>query len=393
MTLISFFDEDPVDNIGDLVFFQPERCIFVGPENVMQKRRRERIRRFVEKRGWNTELIFAGVPAGDLEAAVELLREQIESYPDCVFDVTGGTELMITAAGIITGTYDIPVYQRKGQTGKILWEYGCRMESLRDHLTVRETVELHGGAIVSSDNFVGWDMTGRLRQDVRDLWEIARRNASEWNTTCKAFAMLDEQSESEELLEVAVVSQLGRDAALEINERVLLDLMDGGFILDFDGNWGGMSFRFRDMNIRRILTKAGNLLELYTCMAAGFADDWDVGVPVDWDGVAQPAGVTDTWNEIDVMLTVGVTPVFISCKNGMFTKESLYELQTLAEHFGGRFARKVLVATFVSHNENARASLIQRAKDMGITLIADTDEISMVEFSQKLRDAVKDLLP
>ena len=45
MTLISFFDEDPVDNIGDLVFYHPARCIFVGPDIVMRKRRRENTQR------------------------------------------------------------------------------------------------------------------------------------------------------------------------------------------------------------------------------------------------------------------------------------------------------------------------------------------------------------
>ena len=267
------------------------------------------------------------------------------------------------------------------------------MESVRDHLSVREAVALHSASVFDSETFEAWDVTPGLRQDVARLWEIANNNAAEWNNTCDAFAALDDDSEGEDLLEVAVVSQSGQKAAMEINERILLELMDGGYILDFDGNWGGMSFRFRDMQIKRILTKAGNLLELYTSLAADFADDWDVGVPLDWDGIAQPYGVTNTCNEIDVMLTVGITPVCISCKNGLCNKEALYELQTLAEHFGGRFARKILVATYINYNENARNSILQRAKDMGITLIADTHKISMEEFSAKLREAVKDLLP
>lgn len=393
MTLISFFDEDPVDNIGDLVFYHPARCIFVGPDIVMRKRRRENIRKFVEGRGWNTELEFVSVPAGDLEAAVEILRQIVDEYPDCVFDVTGGTELMLCAAGIITGSYDIPMYQRKGQTDRILWQYGCEMESVRDHLSVREAVTLHSASVFDSDIFEAWEVTDAFRRDVACLWEIANNDASAWNNTCDAFAALDNDSEGEDLLEVAVVSQAGHDAAMEIDERVLLELMNGGFILDFDGNWGGMSFRFRDMQIKRILCKAGNLLELYTCLAADFADDWDVGVPLDWDGIPQPYGVMNTCNEVDVMLTVGITPVFISCKNGICNKEALYELQTLAEHFGGRFARKILVATYINYNENARNSTLQRAKDMGIILIADTHKISMEAFSARLREAVKDLLP
>lgn len=393
MTLISFFDEDPVDNIGDLVYFQPERCVFVGPDVVMRKRRRRNILNFLKERGMETEVIFRSVKPDSLEEAVELLREMVMDYPDSIFDVTGGTELMIAAAGIITGNYDIPMYQRKGQTNKVLWQYGCEMEPGQGALSIRESVNLHSAKVFDSDIFPRWEITPALGRDVVALWEIAKGNAAQWNNTCDAFAALSDETVGDDMLQIAVVSQSGQQASLQINERILLDLMDGGFILDFDGDWGGMSFRFRDENILRILTKAGNLLELYTCLAADFADDRDVGVPLDWDGIIQPYGVMDTRNELDVMLTVGITPVCISCKNGMCEKEDLYELETIANHFGGRFSKKVLVATYINHNDNSRKSLIQRAKDMGITLIADVDKISLDEFSAQLREVVKDLLP
>lgn len=392
MTLISFFDEDPADNIGDLLYFQAERYIFVGPDRVMRKRRRRNIRSFLEERGLQTKVEFQSVPANDLVEAVEILRGLVLDYPDSVFDVTGGTELMLAAAGILTGTYEIPMYQRRRQTGSILWQYGCEMESQKASLTIREAVNLHSAKVFDSEIFPRWVMTDQLRQDVEALWQIAKDDAAGWNNTCDAFAALADETVEGDLLQVAVTSQVGHEASLRINEKVLLGLMDGGFVLDFDGNWGGMSFRFRDENIRRILLKAGNLLELYTCLAADFADDRDVGVPLDWDGVIQSWGVIDTRNELDVMFTVGITPVCVSCKNGICDKEDLYELETVANHFGGRFARKILVATYVSRNPNSRSSILQRAKDMGITLIPDVDFLTMEELSDKLREAVADLL-
>lgn len=395
MTLISFFDEDPVDNIGDLLFFRAERCIFVGPDVVMRKRRRRNLTEFVQERGLETELIFRSVPNDDLEEAVAVLRDLVMEYQNSVFDVTGGTELLLAAAGIITGNYDIPMYQRRGRTGQVLWQYGCCMEPVEAALTIREAAKLHSAKVFDSDIFPRWDMNEQLRCDVTALWDIAKHNASAWNNTCDALAALADETVGDDRLHVAVVSQSGRDAALRLDEGILAELMLGGFILDFDGfgnDWGGIAFRFRDETILRILTKAGNLLELYTCLAADWADDRDVGVPLDWDGVILPYGETDTRNELDVMLTVGVTPVCISCKNGICTKDALYELETIANHFGGRYARKVLVATFVHHNENSRKSLIQRAKDMGITLIADVDQISMEELSSRLCETVRDLI-
>lgn len=387
MTLISFFDEDPVDNVGDLVYFLPDRCVFIGPDNVMSKRRRRNLQQFVQDREMTTELIFHAVPDDDLETAVSLLRELIMDYPDSVFDVTGGTELMLAAAGIITGTYDIPMYQRKNRTGRIQWQYGCEMEPRQAALTVRETVNLHSARVFESDIFPRWDMNDQLRRDVKALWDIANDNAAAWNNTCDALAALARETVGDDRLQVAVVSQAGQEASLQLDEGILASLLLGGFILDFDGEWGGLSFRFRDENILRILTKAGNLLELYTCLAADWADDRDVGVPLDWDGVILPPGAADTRNEVDVMLTVGITPVFISCKNGICTKEALYELETIARHFGGRFAKKILVASYIHYNEKSRESLLQRAKDMNITLIPDVDWIPMEELSRKLAEA------
>lgn len=236
-------------------------------------------------------------------------------------------------------------------------------------------------------------MTPALKADVKVLWGTANDDPAAWNVTCAALASLAGESEDEDPLRIVVASQSDREnSALRINKRILAALILGGFILDFDGRWGGISFRFRDKYTLRILTKAGNLLELYTCLAADFADDRDVGVPLDWDGQIQPWGVIDTRNEADVMLTIGTTAVCISCKNGLCDKDNLYELETVANHFGGRFSRKILVAIYVHNNENSRASILQRAADMGITLIPDVEKLTMEALSEKLREAVKDLL-
>ena len=44
----------------------------------------------------------------------------------------------------------------------------------------------------------------------------------------------------------------------------------------------------------------------------------------------------------------GLIPIFISCKSGKMTEKNtlhaLYELDTVANRFGGKYAKKVLVA-------------------------------------------------
>ena len=102
MTLISFFDEDPVDNIGDILYLMPKRCIFLGESKLMKKRKRNIIEDFVKSRDLDVELVFRSLPSGDIDATLSLLRDLMVEYPDSIFDVSGGTELLIAAAGIIS---------------------------------------------------------------------------------------------------------------------------------------------------------------------------------------------------------------------------------------------------------------------------------------------------
>ena len=115
--------------------------------------------------------------------------------------------------------------------------------------------------------------------------------------------------------------------------------------------------------------------------------DYAVGVIVDWDGVDDSGA--ETSNEIDIMLVKGFTPVFISCKNGEVHKEALYELDSVADRFGGEYAEKVMLATYLSGNEEKREYLKMRAKDMGIKLISGIEEMTQEELKTELGKIVK----
>ena len=71
-------------------------------------------------------------------------------------------------------------------------------------------------------------------------------------------------------------------------------------------------------------------------------------------------------NEIDIILTIGMMPVFISCKTSKtIGKEELYEISSIAEHF---HAKPVLAVT-KDLNKDTNNLLLLRAKQMGVSLI------------------------
>lgn len=89
--------------------------------------------------------------------------------------------------------------------------------------------------------------------------------------------------------------------------------------------------------------------------------DCRVGVHIDWDGVVHNLAGADVLNEIDVMSINNNLPTFISCKIGNVDQMALYELETVADRFGGKYAKKVLViAKDMAHGH------MLRAEEMGI---------------------------
>lgn len=73
----------------------------------------------------------------------------------------------------------------------------------------------------------------------------------------------------------------------------------------------------------------------------------------------------DVLNEIDILYMRNNIPTFVSCKNQEVSKNMpLYELETVADRFGGENVRKVLVAA-----EGFLPAIKNRADEMGIILL------------------------
>ena len=84
-------------------------------------------------------------------------------------------------------------------------------------------------------------------------------------------------------------------------------------------------------------------------------------------------------NEIDIVITNGMTPIFISCKTSKSVGNGeLYEIASIAEHF---HAKPVLAVTkdLVRDSNNL---LLLRAKQMGVSLIGFETIFDSVRFNK-----------
>ena len=150
---------------------------------------------------------------------------------------------------------------------------------------------------------------------------------------------------------------------------MLRELADCGILKDLQIDEDYYSFSFRTFKIRDCVWESGCILELHTYLVEReHSDDCMAGVHLDWDGALHSRTGEDVLNEIDVLSVKGNLITFISCKTGKLGSSqslyALYELQTVAERFGGRYARKKLVL-FHPLNE----IYMQRAEEMGIQVV------------------------
>lgn len=410
MVIVEFFSQSPIENMVSTLANRPEVVVFVGDLKKM-KRYHPVFLKFLEATGnAATRLEYRGIRSRNLQEIVESLEEIVEEFPGCHFDITGGDPMSTAAVGIVCERHrdqGIELHQYNIRTGKV---YDCDLNGKTASgdipgMSVEQNIILHGGCVVSGEvrenGTLPWDFTEEFLKDVETMWKICRTNVNQWN---RQITMIDDMGRfdrSDDPLWVRV-----RTAELEsyLSERrvpmdlkgVLEKLERAGMLRGLEREGEYFSLGFKNDQVRRVLTKAGTILELVTCLAAKKAAQKDgklcyhdamTGVFIDWDGVVheQDDQTVDTENEIDVILMRGLVPVFISCKNGAVGEDELYKLATVAERFGGDYVKKVLVGTTLGRGGRSKQYLLARAKDMGIQVLEGVHKMPEAEFVKQLR--------
>lgn len=396
-TLIELFDSCQLENLIAGLMIVPEKIVFVGFKNVMTPEKISSLEKLFNLRGHNIEFVYEIVGRYDFDSIYTKLADITEKNEDCAFDITGGSEIVVAAMGIVSKEKNIPIVQIDIKNGKFIRVKGFETtpEIHPAELTFKETVELNGGCIVekTSDEFE-WVLSDDFKSDLKKMWNICREDCSGWN---KKVNMLASMEETDLFNRSLTIKAKKRKEAFD--EEFINKLSKEGLILDYYADHDVVTFRYKNESVHRVLIKAGNLLELYMYMLLweideenkSWYDDILTGVVVDWDGIVYKSYTrpADTQNELDLVVMRDSVPVFISCKNGEVHKEAMYELDTVATRFGGKYARKVLISTYMTFNEKGRKHLESRAADMGIVLIHGVNKLTKEELKKLLKEKIQ----
>ena len=413
MTYIEFFDKTAAENICTCLTYTPDRVIYIGDNSNVMKRHIAHYARVFADRGCNIEFIYKTVSKSNLDNAVEVLSGIVERYDDCVFDITGGEEILNLALGVVYAKYP----EKKLQIHRINLRnnvvYDCDKDGTTVYqntptLSIEENVRIYGGDIVygsiEEDNTYKWNFTPDFLRDISLIWNVCRGDVRYWNTQIGILEGAEKVGTVSGLTTVvsknALEGYLSRhNAKYKKASGIVTYLLRNGLLTAFDDtDEAKLVISYKNEQVKKCLTKAGQALEMKVyAIARGILDadgqpvynDALNGVVIDWDGVLHDEKVDDVYdtdNEIDVLLMHDMVPVFISCKNGIIRSEELYKLSTVAERFGGPYAKKVLIATSLQYLGEAGEYLRQRAKDMNIKVIEDVQDMDDAELAKKLKN-------
>ena len=400
-TLIELFDDCQIKNVASGLRYTPEKIIFVCFNDANLKKKRTDSAKFLKAKIPDVKIEYEFVDRFDFDNITEKLMLIVDNNPDCCFDLTGGKELVLAAMGVVSQTRNVPMIQCDIKKGTVINVKNAEnlLKMPIPKIMLDEMVELNGGKIVRDEvGFLSDVNKVDFEDDIERMWSICKKDCSFWNKQVKLFSILENIGYINQDLYVNVNLQEGTEITLPDCSFVNL-LQESGLLKKYKCEDNKISFQYKNRLVYKCINKAGNILELFTYMILhkikkeipGYYDDIDMGVLLDWDGVLHKKyeNVKDTNNEIDVMVTRRMFPIFISCKNGDVKKEALYELDTVAKKFGGEYSKKILLTSYLSSNAESKKYLLQRAIDMDIKIIEGIDKLNTKEFYNVIKETVK----
>lgn len=396
MTLVEFYDSNSIDNILSSLVLHPKRVLLLGKSFEELEAFEKRMLKIFEKRKLNIKTECFETDGCGFDDIKKFLFELVEKYGNCAFDLTGGSEVIHLALGAVSEKLPVSMHFTDSETGDIKIcsdSLGLYKEFFKPKLDFEDIAAVFGGVVKQKKNSSSYK-TDDFVGDVKALWNICSRNCGEWNKTVQSVAKLikdyathrGNNAYSANKKDVSDgYERLGRKFTL--NKNIIMRLKEKKFF-SFSEKDGSYLFSFKNKMVKEVLTKCGRIFELYTYMMSDtliyggerFFDEAQTSVVLCRKGIEEKSASADVLNEVDVVMRKGIVPVFVSCKNGGCDSDELYKLAVVSEKFGGNNAKKVLLTTcFVPD-----ASFLQRAKELGITVIHSAHTMSYRKFSDKL---------
>ncbi len=144
------------------------------------------------------------------------------------------------------------------------------------------------------------------------------------------------------------------------------------------------SFVYSSPRIKSVLTKAGEILEIYTyyeVLKEGFFDSVACGYQFSWEK-------GDVFNELDLVLTKGFSSVIVECKAVLQLEQDYYhKLNSIAEHFGIGIHKVLIGNVYKNFYEEVNKMQCSRGIQLHVQTYHKKEDI--IHIGEKLRKIIE----
>ncbi len=382
---MEFLDVEPMENVITCMHYKMDKTVFFGYPEVI-KEQKDQLKNFLTRYCGVKQVQFLTLSRKDLSAVKEVILNEVlrekKAGHSIFFDITGGESLMLLAFGMLAQEYALPMHLYDVEQDELILlneeaaePISMVAKPLDFVFTIDKFIRMHGGV-------VNYNMHKDMKDDddtdflvlAEKIWKVTQKYKNLWNSFS---GILRGVLKTEDFLYVNVAEEEVHAALKKRRDslknpakvmEILRDLEEIGALEQLRYKNGRYSFSYRNTSIKSCLWDAGCPLELHVYQQwKEQAADCMMGVHLDWDGAIDNVSGRDVLNEIDVLALQGNIPTFISCKSGKLDGDdvlhALYELETVARRFGGKYARRVLSVV------NAPgATYLERAAELGIEI-------------------------
>jgi len=274
MTYIEFFDKIASENISACLTYVPDRVIYLGDNAKVMKKHIANYQRVFSDRGYNIEFSFKTISKSNLDNAIQMLTEIVETYDDCVFDITGGEEILTLALGVVYANHpdkNIQIHKFNLRNNAI---YDCDKDGVTiagetPTLSVEENVRIYGGDVVyggiSEEKTYKWDLNDDFRKDIDTIWSVCKGNVRYWNTIIGIFEAIEIVGS---IVCEEPLTTIANRSALEtyLTQHKVKYKMSSGIVKYLMKN--GLLIEFNDSDEKLILSKIGEVFGIHSFLVA-----------------------------------------------------------------------------------------------------------------------------
>ena len=385
-TLIELYDERPIENVLGTEMMHPEETILVCPPEMMRNRAwKNSLIEYFKARNCEVKLTFMEASLLDAQKVKKTLQQILSTHEECAFDISGGSDAALFAAGAVAGEVPVFTYSwKKNAFFEIQNAPFARNLLCSVKLDARSCFLMAGGELLP-----GREDNERLKdrmEEIGSLFSVYSQFRTIWNRQITYIQRIS-QAEDRNCGAYGPRRVKADNRYVTADEPFFHALEEKKLIQDLHISEKEVSFAFPDEVIRFWLRDVGSVLELQVyraCLSSKLFDDVVLSAVVAWD--RQSEGRDNVTNEIDVMAVRGVEPIFISCKTSGIHTEALNELAILRDRFGGKSSRAMIVTA--GNVGKTRRVMLRRAQELNIEVVEE-NELELDTLIERLQHFTK----